>query len=125
MTVLIVDDSLVSLKLLSVTLNKWGFDVLTANDGIEALEIYKKHDIQIVITDWIMPNMDGIKLCEEIRKFIKNNYTYIIILTSKDQKEDINIALKKGADDYITKPLNLERLKVSIKSAQRIAFRKP
>ena len=100
MTTLIVDDSPVTRQLLATSLKKWGFNVLTADDGLEALETYKNHDIRIVITDWMMPNMDGITLCEEIRKFLKNDYTYIIILTSKNQNEDINEALEKGADDF-------------------------
>ncbi len=120
MSILIVDDSPVTRELLSKTLKKWGQKVLTANDGLDALEKYKNNDISIVITDWIMPNMDGLSLCEEIRKFVKNKYTYIIIATAKDQKSDLNEALDKGADDYITKPIDIERLRVSIKTARRI-----
>ncbi|MBN2420044.1 MAG: response regulator [Deltaproteobacteria bacterium] len=120
MAILVVDDSPVTRVLLRKTLSKWGFDVLTANDGQEALELFMNHDIRIVITDWMMPNMDGVTLCEEIRKFVKNTYIYIIILTAKDQSTDINIALDRGADDFIIKPLDIERLKVSIKTAQRI-----
>lgn len=120
MSILIADDSPVTRALLSKSLEKWGQTVLTANDGLDALEKYKNNDISIVITDWIMPNMDGLTLCEEIRKFIKNKYTYIIIVTSKDQSSDIKEALDKGADDYITKPIDIERLRVSIKNARRI-----
>ena len=120
MAILVVDDSPVSRELLRKTLNKWGFDVLTANDGLEALETFKNNDIRIVITDWMMPNMDGITLCEEIRKFVKNFYIYIIFLTAKDQNEELNEALEKGADDFIIKPLDIKRLKASIKSAERI-----
>ena len=120
MTILLVDDSPVSIRLLSITLKNWGYDFLVAYDGREALEIFKNNDIQIVITDWMMPNMDGLALCEEIRKIAGKNYVYLIVVTSKDQDEDINEAFKKGIDDYITKPLDLSRLKVSLKSAQRI-----
>jgi PAS domain S-box-containing protein len=120
MSILIVDDSPVTRELLSNTLKKWGQTVLTANDGLDGLEKYKNNDISIVITDWIMPGMDGLALCEEIRKFIKNKYTYIIIITAKDQSSDIKEAFNKGADDYITKPIDMERLRVSIKTARRI-----
>jgi two-component system NtrC family sensor kinase len=120
MSILIVDDSPVSRELLSKTLKKWGYNVLTANDGLEALEIYKNNRISIVITDWVMPNMDGLTLCEEIRKFIKSSYTYIIIITANDQNSDIKEALDKGADDYIIKPIDVERLRVSLKTARRI-----
>ncbi|NLA74231.1 MAG: response regulator [Deltaproteobacteria bacterium] len=120
MSILIVDDSPVSRELLSKTLKKWGQHIITANDGLDGLEKYRNNDISIVITDWVMPGMDGLALCEEVRRFIKNKYTYIIIVTSKDQTTDIKEALNKGADDYITKPIDMERLKVSIKTARRI-----
>jgi two-component system, NtrC family, sensor kinase len=120
MSILIADDSPVSRELLAITLKKWGFNVFTANNGLEALEIYKNNSISIVLTDWVMPNMDGLTLCEEIRKFIKNNYTYIIIVTARDQSSDIKEALDKGADDFITKPVDMERLRVSLKTARRI-----
>jgi two-component system, NtrC family, sensor kinase len=120
MSILIADDSPVSRELLAKTLKKWGHDVLTANDGLEALEIFKNNNISIVITDWVMPNMDGLTLCEEIRKFIKSNYIYIIIVTAKDQDSDIKEALEKGADDFITKPIDIERLRASLKTAHRI-----
>ncbi|MBN1906246.1 MAG: response regulator [Deltaproteobacteria bacterium] len=120
MSILVADDSSVSRELLAKTLRKWGFDVFTANNGLEALEVYKNNRINIVITDWVMPNMDGLTLCEEIRKFIKNSYTYIIIITAKDQSSDIKEALDKGADEYITKPIDMERLRVSLKTARRI-----
>jgi PAS domain S-box-containing protein len=120
MSILIADDSTVSRELLAKTLKKWGEKVITANDGLDGLEKYKNNDISIVITDWIMPGMDGLALCEEIRKFIINKYTYIIIATAKDQISDIKEALNKGADDYIIKPIDMERLRVSIKNARRI-----
>ncbi len=120
MTILIVDDSPVTREFLSNTLINWGFDVFTANDGLEALEIFKNNKIQLVITDWVMPNMDGLTLCEKIRSLSEKNYVYIIMITSNNQNKDINKALEKGADDYITKPFEIERLKASIKSARRI-----
>lgn len=121
MAILIAEDSPVSRELLKKTLKKWNFDVLTANNGLEALEIFSNNNnIRIVITDWMMPHMDGIALCEKIRSFSKNDYTYIIIITSNDQSHNIYKALEKGADDYITKPFEIERLKASIASARRI-----
>ena len=88
MAILIADDDPVTRALLIKTLNKWGYDVLVANDGLEALEIVEKDEVRIVITDWMMPNMDGLTLCKEIRSLSNSNYVYIIIVTSKDQKND-------------------------------------
>ena len=74
MAILIADDDPVTRALLIKTLNKWGYDVLVANDGLEALEIVEKDEVRIVITDWMMPNMDGLTLCKEIRSLSNSNY---------------------------------------------------
>ena len=78
MAILIADDDPVTRALLIKTLNKWGYDVLVANDGLEALEIVEKDEVRIVITDWMMPNMDGLTLCKEIRSLSNSNYVYIL-----------------------------------------------
>jgi two-component system, NtrC family, sensor kinase len=120
MSILIVDDSSDSRELLAKILKNWGYPVLLATDGLDALEKFKNNDISMVITDWMMPGMDGLTLCEEIRKIIKNNYIYIILVTGRDQCADIKEALDKGADDFITKPIDIERLKASLNTANRI-----
>jgi two-component system, NtrC family, sensor kinase len=120
MSILIVDDSPDSRELLAKTLKSWGYNVLLADDGRDALGKFKNNDISMVITDWMMPGMDGLILCEKIREIVKNDYVYIIMVTARDQSSDIKEALDKGVDDFITKPIDIERLKASLNTAHRI-----
>jgi len=101
-------------------LEKCGLGVLTAQNGREALEILHKSDVRLVITDRIMPEMDGIALCRSIRASDISGYVYIIILTISGSKEDIVNGINAGADDYVTKPFNLEELKVRVDSGLRV-----
>lgn len=120
MKILIVEDDYVSRNVLYKTLQKIGYDAITAEDGLEALEIYHKTDINLIISDWMMPNLDGVSLCRNIRETSNGNYVYFIILTVKDKKEDLIEAYEAGADDFISKPLNTGEIKVRIKTGERI-----
>ncbi|MGD9160917.1 MAG: response regulator [Desulfobacteraceae bacterium] len=120
MKILIVEDDYVSRDVLQKTLQKAGYDTVTAEDGLEALERYHEADINLIISDWMMPNMDGISLCKKIREISKGNYVYFIILTVKDKKEDLIEAFEAGADDFISKPLNTGEIKARIKTGERI-----
>ena len=120
MDVLIVDDEPDIIKILRKYLENHGLGVLTAQNGREALEILQKSDVRLVITDRIMPEMDGIALCRSIRASDISGYVYIIILTISGSKEDIVNGINAGADDYVTKPFNLEELKVRVDSGLRV-----
>jgi len=120
MDVLIVDDEPDIIKILRKYLENHGLGVLTAQNGREALEILQKSDVRLVITDRIMPEMDGIALCRSIRASDISGYVYIIILTISGSKEDIVDGINAGADDYVTKPFNLEELKVRVDSGLRV-----
>ncbi|MBN2418730.1 MAG: response regulator [Deltaproteobacteria bacterium] len=120
MKILIVEDDYISRNVLQKTLELAGYDTITAEDGLEALEIYLNNDINLVISDWMMPNMDGVSLCKKIRETSKGSYVYFIILTVKDTKEDIIEALEAGADDFISKPFNSGEIKARIKTGERI-----
>ena len=122
MEILIVEDNPVSMFVLENMLIKQGHKVVTAKDGQEAWEIYQNQFIQILITDWIMPRMDGLQLCMAIRSASKGHYTYIIVTSSKDHKEDLLEILNSGADDYITKPFDVEEIKARIKAGERITM---
>lgn len=103
MTVLIADDEPQMVKILSAYFQKEGFDVLTANDGQKALDIFESNRIELAILDWMMPKIDGIEVC----KYIKDNsQTKVLILTAKGQTEDEIKALYSGADDYVRKPFD-------------------
>jgi len=121
MKILIAEDDSVSRKLLNAHLTKWGCEVIAACDGREAWDVFNQADPpKLAILDWVMPEIDGIELCKKIRQLGKRQYTYIILLAEKKQKDDIVAGLDSGADDYITKPLDPNELKSRVKSGIRI-----
>ena len=109
-TVLVADDSPVFRKLVEQTLSEKEHSLIFAKNGAEAIELFSKHSPGLVIVDWIMPDLSGIELCERIRSRSQVQYTYIIILTGKAEKEDVVAGLAAGADDYLTKPFHREEL---------------
>ena len=120
MKILVVDDEIVSLKTLEISVQKFGYEVLSASDGSTAWEIWKKEMPGIVITDWSMPEMDGLELCSLIRKNEGSEYTYIILITGNDAKDEIVKGKDAGADDYIVKPFNKDALKARIMVGERL-----
>jgi len=120
MVILIADDTAEIRLILSTYLKKWGYEVMIARNGIEAWDVIQKEDINFVISDWMMPGMDGPSLCRKIRNSCFPYYIYIIMLTAKDQKTDLVEGMEAGADDFIVKPFNKEELKVRIKAGERL-----
>jgi|WetSurMetagenome_2_1015567.scaffolds.fasta_scaffold08323_3 phosphoserine phosphatase RsbU/P len=120
MRILIVDDDMGTRLLLTRFLTNWGHEVLTASDGVEALEILDREGIQLVISDWLMPRMDGLELCQRIRAGTFPGYVYVIILTAKDSKGELITAMEAGADDYIAKPFDKNELNVRIRAGERV-----
>ena len=118
--ILVVDDSRLQRKLVSVHLKKWGFTILEAASGTEAMEICQNQDIDMVLSDWVMPEMSGLQFCEAFRELSRERYGYFILLTSKSDKEDIAKGLDKGADDFLSKPVNPTELRARIKAGQRV-----
>lgn len=120
MKILVVDDELVSRKKLEILIQSLGYETLVAEDGIAGWKIWKNEMPKIVITDWIMPGMDGLELCRKIREAKGSQYTFIIIVTSRNEVHDIVSGMDAGADDFITKPFVQEELAVRIKAGERI-----
>jgi two-component system, cell cycle response regulator len=120
--VLIAEDEPVSRRLLQGTLTRWGYDVLVARDGQEAWDLFCSDEDppRLAILDWMMPNMDGPEVCQRIRKEGREEYTYIVLLTAKNRKENLIEGLDAGADDYITKPFDSDELEVRVRAARRI-----
>jgi diguanylate cyclase (GGDEF)-like protein len=119
--ILIADDSIVSRHLLEATLRKWGYEVMVACDGAEALELLQREDAPgLIILDWMMPGMTGVEVCRRIRQRDSEPYTYILLLTSKSQKEDLIEGMEAGADDYITKPFDQNELQVRLRAGTRL-----
>lgn len=121
MRILIAEDDPVSRRLLQATLTKLGHEVVVAGDGKEAWQILKSEDTpRLAILDWMMPGMDGVQVCQEVRKGQQEPYIYIILLTAKDQKQDILKGFNAGADDYVVKPFDMQELGVRLNAGIRI-----
>ncbi len=117
--VLVVDDSPFSRKLVERALSGDSYSVLLAENGTEALRLFKEHRPAVVITDWILPDSSGPELCARIRAESRDSYTYIILLTSMTEKADIVKGLSSGADDYLTKPFDRGELLARIGVGRR------
>jgi two-component system cell cycle response regulator len=121
MKVLIADDEAVSLRLLESSLRRWGYEVFAATDGYEALRILQLPDgPKLVVFDWLMPGLDGLQLCREVRGRTQEPYTYILLLTGNREKGHVIEGLSAGADDYITKPFDPQELRVRLRVGKRI-----
>ena len=120
MRALIVDDDELSLEILQDVLVQLGYEVERAHNGKEALSRLRKHSIHLVITDWEMPEMNGLELCRAIREEDFDGYVYIIMLTSREGGQQKIEGLHGGADAFLVKPLNPNELLVSLKTAERI-----
>ena len=123
MKILIADDSIVSRHLLDATLRRWGYEVVVACDGNEAWHILQSENApKIAILDWVMPGLTGPEVCRRVRATAKDKdiYTYILLLSSKSQREDLIEGMESGADDYLTKPFDQHELQVRLRPGVRI-----
>ncbi len=120
MKVLLVDDAADTRTLLGVLLKQKGWEVIEAADGHAACRLIEDSDIRLVLTDWMMPGMDGLSLIEWIRARDRDKYIYTILMTSRDQQRDCVEGFSVGADDYITKPVAAEILYARLGVAKRI-----
>lgn len=103
MNILVADDELSMLKIIEAYLRKEGFNVFTASNGEEALDVFYKNKIDLAILDWMMPKIDGIEVCKEIKE---SSNIKVMMLTAKSQSDDEVDALNFGADDYVRKPFD-------------------
>ena len=121
MKVLIAEDDPISRHLLERLLVQWSYDVVATTDGVEAWYLLQQPDApRLAILDWMMPDMDGIEICREVRRQIIEPYTYLLLLTAKTQKQDLIEGMQAGADDYITKPFDPDELRVRLRAGRRI-----
>ncbi|KAA3614015.1 MAG: response regulator [Calditrichaeota bacterium] len=119
--ILIAEDDLVTRKMLKLTLEKFGHSVIDASDGDRAWALlHEENAPQLVILDWMMPGRDGPDIVSQLRAEESDKYHYILLLTSKSEKEDINHGWQSGADDFITKPFDREELALRVWAGERI-----
>src|ERR1051326_5599730 len=118
--VLAVDDNEQNLQLLEEYLGGWGYDVVLAHDGLEAVQLYPKHNPSIIVLDVMMPNMDGYEACARIKSQPGGKTIPVLMLTALTATEDKIRALESGADAFLNKPINREELRSRIRSLIKI-----
>jgi two-component system cell cycle response regulator len=121
MRILVAEDDAISRTLLERTLQRAGYAVIAVENGAQAIaELVKQDAPRLALLDWIMPEMDGVEVCREIRRRKEQAYTYLILLSSRESKEDIVAGLESGADDYLTKPFDVDELKARLRTGHRV-----
>jgi two-component system cell cycle response regulator len=119
--VLVAEDDAMFRKILRSWLESWGYQVTVAEDGARAWQILQEiRAPHLLILDWIMPNLNGIDLCRMIRKRDNSPYQYILLVTAKDDKQDLVRGLEAGADDYLSKPFDRNELRARLRTGRRI-----
>ena len=118
---MIAEDDPVSRLALEEALDSFGFEVITCSDGDEAWRVLSGDDApELVVLDWMMPGMDGLEICKQVRESTNPASTYIMMLTVKGRREDMIEGLHAGADDYITKPFDIEEFRARVRVGQRL-----
>jgi phosphoserine phosphatase RsbU/P len=118
--ILIAEDEKISRIVLEASLKKRGHDVIAVENGLKAWEAFQQDYFPVMISDWMMPEMDGLALCRKIREQPHDNYTYLVLLTSLEGKTNYLEAMDAGADDFMTKPFDADQLTARIQVAERI-----
>ena len=109
MKILIAEDENISRMVLEASLKKRGHEVAAVENGLKAWEAFQKEYFPVLISDWLMPEMDGLALFRKIRELPRDNYTYLVLLTSLEGKTNYLEAMEAGADDFMTKPFDAEQ----------------
>ncbi len=121
MRILIADDDSVSRRILARFLSQWDYEVVEAADGAGAWALLQQPEPpRVAILDWMMPGMTGPAVCREVRSRGAARYTYLILLTARNQMKDLVEGLDSGADDYLTKPFDMQELQVRLRAGRRI-----
>ena len=118
--VLVVDDSRVQRRILTLMLKRWGFNVVEAENAEDGLALCDTFQPDFIISDWMMPGMSGLEFCSAFRASVRCSYGYFILLTSKSEKAAVASGLESGADDFLTKPVNGDELRARINAGARI-----
>jgi two-component system cell cycle response regulator len=121
MKILLAEDSVIYRSLIEGLLREWGFDLIVAENGQKAWEILCQPEApKLALLDWVLPGIDGVEVCRRIRTLQADSYTYAILLTAKDKKEDLIEALEAGADDYLAKPFDPIELRLRLMAGKRL-----
>lgn len=118
--VLIVEDEPAQLELLTFNLKADGYDVLSAPNGEEGLLLFEEHDVDLVLLDWMLPEISGLEVCRQMKRATSTKDSHIIMLTARGEEEDKVRGLDMGADDYIVKPYSVKELLARVRAGIRI-----
>ena len=122
MRILIADDERVAQMMLKRNLEKWGYEVVLTSNGAEAWQRFQESEFPIVISDWNMPVMDGVELVRKIRTLRGREYVFVILLTVRQETEDIVLGIEAGADEFLSKPFDRRELRVRLRAGERIVL---
>jgi DNA-binding response OmpR family regulator len=121
MKILIAEDDLISRKLLTKTLKQFGHEVIAFDNGVDAWAEFNANPVRAVVSDWLMPEIDGLDFCRKVRKRLQTEYTYFILLTANVQGKDTYMeAMNAGIDDFLAKPLDRDQIWMRLRVAERI-----
>ena len=121
MKILIAEDDPVSVKILQFTLEHFGHEVVSAANGTDAWAKFDAEPVRVIVSDWMMPGLDGLELCKKVRARPKTDYTYFILLTAINTgRDNLRQAMDAGIDDFLTKPLDREAILMRLRVAERI-----
>jgi len=121
MKILIAEDDQIATKVLRLTLQKLGHEVIAASTRLEAWELFNQEPVRVIVSDWMMPGLDGLELCRRVRDRPQTLYTYFILLTAAHTgADDYTLAMDSGVDDFLTKPFDREMLRTRLFVASRI-----
>jgi phosphoserine phosphatase RsbU/P len=117
---LIIDDAADTRLYVRTLLETWGYSTLEATDGLEGLETMRTTDVELVICDWMMPNLSGLEFCRAVRSAGLRHYVYLIMLTARSDRSDLLEGLNAGADDFLSKPFDAQIMRARLRVAERI-----
>jgi diguanylate cyclase (GGDEF)-like protein len=121
MRILVAEDEITFRHMLNTFLTRWGYQVVIVSNGLDAWKVLQGQDRpRLALLDWMMPNMDGVEICRAVRERKPDPYIYLLLLTSRDQKQDVVEGIEAGADDYLIKPFDPQELRARIHAGERI-----
>ncbi|MEX0660124.1 MAG: diguanylate cyclase, partial [Egibacteraceae bacterium] len=120
MRILVADDEPTARLLVQATVEQLGHSCVMAEDGEQAWRMIATSDVEVVVSDWLMPGLDGLELCRRIRAREGGTYTYLVLVTSRSAHDHIRAGMDAGADDYLTKPLDPFELETRLIAAERV-----
>ena len=121
MKILIAEDDVVAAEILKLALESFGHELILTSNGLDAWNAFDREPVRLIISDWIMPGIDGLRFCQNVRDRKKTPYTYFILLTAQETKpENYDLATAAGVDDFLTKPLDRPTIRMRLRVAERI-----